>query len=201
MRWWLPILAYLLLPLTASAQFELTPFVGYRVGGLSFDPGIVCIALVGVECPAEAQSRDSELYGLVADVPIGSNWMLELLVSRQETEIEFDPGPLEIVILDQDFDLSILQVGLLRQWQRDRIAPFMAVGIGVARLESPAETVEGSAIDEGRLAASVAAGLKLPLQDWLALRLEGRGYWVDLPASLDGEMIQTELTTGLTFRW
>ena len=58
-------------------------------------------------------------------------------------------------------------------------------------------------LDEDRLSASLGAGVEVPLNSLLGLRFEARGYWIDMPREgiTSGDLVQTEVATGLSFRW
>lgn len=202
MRWWMVTAMFLCLPLTAAAEVEITPYAGYRYGGLSYDPGYFYLDIVGTAYPVGAESRDHGIVGLILDVGLNPKWMLEFLVNRQDTEIEYTGlYVLDCFCMPDDLEQTTVQAGLLRRWEGQRVKPFVAFGLGLARLESTAMTMEGTPIDEDRFAASIAAGLKVSLLDWLALRLEGRSYWLDLPESLGSDLVQGELSAGLGLRW
>ena len=102
-----------------------------------------------------------------------------------------------LLSLPSRFDLTYLHFGLLRQWQQPRVSPFAAAGIGIAQVE--AEAIFLDSVDENRLSASLAGGVRIDLKKWLGFRLEGRGYWADLPVSLGDDLFQFEVSSGLIF--
>ena len=77
---WLLFCLLLLAAIPAQAgRFELTPFVGTRVGG-DFDD---------IETPliSEVEIDDGSSFGVVFDVSFGESWQLEILASSQPTEL------------------------------------------------------------------------------------------------------------------
>jgi hypothetical protein len=152
----------------ADTGFELTPFVGYRWGG-------------------EIRAENNDLYdtdldidngvsfGLIGDFPVTQNMMLELLASRQNTEL-VDEGGLfgddEAVL---DVDVSYYHIGLLYQWPRKDVTGFIVGTIGVGQMDVDARGIE----DEEEFSASFGGGFKLNFTRNLALRIDGRFYWTD----------------------
>ncbi len=88
--------------------------------------------------------------------------------------------------------------------------PFAALGAGQTWIDSGAGLI--GAVDLQAWSGSVAGGIRMPLGDSnrYALRVEARGYWVDLPGdrvvgdefvrALESDLTQIETTVGLTFR-
>ena len=201
-----------LVPGVAAAQAELSAVLGYRTGDSSFlveadATGIAC--LVPPCVVAEARTPESEALTLVLDLPLRPGWMLEALLSRQDAGLELEAGlpPEAGPIAPESFELTIFQLGVSRRWQRDRLVPFVAVGIGIARAESsaailsppiePAEPGRRLGAREG-LSASVGGGVRRAIDSRWGLRFEARAYWSDLPAELGGDLVQTEVGVGLS---
>ncbi|MEM7350946.1 MAG: hypothetical protein AAF657_09085 [Acidobacteriota bacterium] len=192
-----------LLPPTASAA-ELSLMAGYRFGGPDLQiPSFACIYICPEPVEEQVDARDGEAFGLILDVPLRDQLMFEVLISHQEGEFDVDDFlAFEIFPTPQQthFDLTYLHVGVLRQWQQSKVTPFAAVGFGVAQLEADQPPFFFGTIDEDRLSASLAGGVKVKLWKWLGLRLEGRGYWTDMPESVGKDLVQFELSSGLTFK-
>lgn len=192
---------FLLFPTSAFAEAELTLFAGYRFGGPTLEPFpydcfAPCLPAPGVE------SEDSESFGLVLDLPFRPNLMFEVLISHQSSEFDDDVfAYIDIYppIAKRDFDLTYFHLGLLRQWGGKTVSPFAAVGFGVAQLDAD-RPLFFAAIDEDRLSASLAGGVKIHLGKWLGVRLEARGYWADMPAPVSEDDVQLEVSSGLTFK-
>lgn len=206
----LPVAA--LLPEVALAEREITPLVGIRQGTVEFSTGIGCVALEGVRCPFFAKSDDSSTIGVLVDLPVRDRLDIELLVNRQASELTFRDNvgelPLSADRARADLDVTHLQAGLRWSWELGRFRPFGAFGAGFTRLES--DPLFNGSIGITRASASLAAGARVRLGERVGLRLEARGYRVDLPSELGPHMPllrqgddleQTELTTGLAVRF
>lgn len=205
--------ALLLLPSAASAGPELTLTAGLRTGDVVFAtearaPFILCVTTPCVV--ADVLTEDDQLrYTLILDVPVSPRWMVEVLYTEQDGDHGFRSA-FGGIVERGSYEWSTAQVGVLHQWSGQRpLRPFAAVSLGGSRFES---TVPGydrpffpgivtTPVDEEVLSGSLAGGVKVDLGRRLALRLEGRGWWHDLPERLDGELWQTEASVGLTYRW
>lgn len=172
---WIPVLLVLacLAPTAARAQgpgyrFEITPTAGFRFGG----------SLDGRSSDLfddDLDVADDLAYGVTFDIPLSSDLQLELLASRQETELRFARdlfgGATELA----DFDVSYYHLGLLWQFGDRRVSPFFVVGAGVATLSPDLP----GASSETRFSASVGGGVKVFLSESVGLRFEGRGFVSD----------------------
>ncbi len=181
---------------------DLSLLGGYRTGGPTNQPTFAfdCLA-----CPQpKADARDGEAFSLIVDIPFRDQLMVEVLLSHQSGEFEGEEfAAIEIyppVRLNKSFDLTYLHVGFLRQWRTAKVSPFAAVGLGIAQFEANPILSFFEPIDENRLSASLGGGLKIRLNSWLGVRLEGRGYWADMPESAGDDLFQMELSSGLTFK-
>lgn len=203
--------SFLVLPAAASAGPELTLSAGRRSGEVGFltdvDALIVCVT---TPCPvAEARTADDRVrYTLILDVPFSRRWMVEVLFTEQDGAHEFDLGVSPLPSRGT-YEWTTAQAGVLRHWREDRLRPFAAAALGATRFESTAlayqrplfPEITAFPVDEEVLSASLAGGIKVGLGRRLALRLEGRGWWHDLPDWLDGALWQGEASAGLTYRW
>lgn len=204
----------LALPVAAWAQSELTLVLGYRAGDASFPveadaTGIAC--LVPPCVVADAGTPETEVLGLVLDVPIGARWMLEARLDRQEGDLSLATGlpPEAGPVTPESFELTTLQLGALRRWAGDGLSPFLAASIGVARVETsarvltlpvrPGQAGRRPGSEEG-LAVSVGTGVRKALGPRWGLRFEARGLWTDLPPDLGDELVQLEVGLGLSLR-
>lgn len=193
------VLAVTLLPAATTAALEVTPLVGYSSGGFEFATGVVCIQS---PCPSYAESESSLQLGAALGVDLNDRLQVELLVTRQPGELAFrdsSSGPRN-GLPKADLDLTHLHVGLLRSWSLSSVEPFGVLAAGLTRIAG--DRVDGlDAIDDDRFSASLAGGVKIPLRERLALRVEGRGTWIDAPERLGGETVQLAASTGIAFRW
>ncbi len=182
---------------TVAAEVEVTPFAGYRFGGLGeFSTGIVCIR---PPCPSFARSRDGVLFGVFVDVPVSERLQVEVMINHQPTELSFSTFPGGPPNDEQDLAFSHLHLGLLRQWGGRSLAPFGVFSIGLSRLDLRSGLLE--ATDDTGLSVSFGGGVKIYSTGLLGFRFDARGYWVDVPAELGGDVTQIELTSGAVIRW
>ncbi len=198
---WTVALGLLLLSCPAFGV-ELSLLGGYRTGGPTIESGFVIECILCSQPTVDA--RDGEAFSLIIDIPFRDQLMFEVLLSHQSGEFEGENfGYIDIYPaprLNNSFDLTYLHVGFLRYWRTAKVSPFAAVGIGIAQLESDRPFRFFPPIDEDRLSASLGGGLKIRLNSWLGVRLEGRGYWADMPESAGDDLFQMELSSGLTFK-
>lgn len=172
----LAALALTLVPALAAAdasgyRFELTPLVGYNFGGTLNGEDTFLIN-------ADLKAKDGESYGVAFDIPLSRNLQLELLASRQSTELRFDEGLFGPDTSFTDFDVSYYHVGVLWQGNNGRISPFFVASLGIGKLDPQ---IFGAS-SESRLSGSLGGGVKVFFDDQqhIGLRLEGRGFWTDI---------------------
>ena len=172
------LVLWLLTPAVATAQVvEVTPSIGFRVGG-ELD-GEIVVPLGSAEVDLEA--GDSESYGLVIDIGITPNFQLELLLNRQESELLADPGFFREELPILDLDVDYYHVGALYQWTPGQLHPFVTASVGATRF-NPDEAGLGQ---ETRFSASLGAGVKIFLNRRLGARFEGRYFSTLLEADDD----------------
>lgn len=139
--------------------FEITPFVGLRVGG-DFK----------LDDPKRKLDVDgSDSLALAMDLRIDQTSQYELFYSRQSTNLDHDP-----TLGDVDVDIEYLHIGgtLAMEGENQRVIPYMAGGLGATRFSPD----PGDVNDKTRFSLSLAGGVKVPFNRNFALRLEGRGY-------------------------
>ena len=141
-------------------HWEVTPFVGYRMGG--------DFKLSGTTS-SKSDLDDHNSFGFAVNLyPADDSASYELLYSRQQTSFASN-SPLA------PFDLNVeyLHVGgTLLVNDELPIAPYIAGGLGLTRF-SPQT---GPGTDDTRFSFSLAAGVKLPVSKHFGVRLEARGY-------------------------
>ncbi len=183
---------------TAVAQVEVTPFAGYRFGGLGeFSTGIICIQ---PPCQSFARSRGDVLFGVFVDVPVTERLQVEVMVNHQPTELSFSTLPAGSSNDEQDLAVSHFHLGLLRQWGDRSLAPFGVFSIGLSRLDLRSGLLD-EGMDDNGLSVSFGGGVKIYSTGLVGFRFDARGYWVDVPAELGGDVTQIELTSGAVIRW
>lgn len=193
-----------LIPAVAAAQvprFEVTPFVGYRLSG-----EVDNSADIGFDFRSDVEIDEGTTFGLMFDIPLSPNWQLELLASRQNTSFIVDEGLLSPSENLGDVDLGFYQAGFLLQWGEGQVSPFAVATFGLARLEPDFPELDA----ENYLSGSVGGGVKVFLSENVGLRLEGRGYWLDLETDFDDRYDRydsdaltwlPEGTAGIIFSW
>ncbi len=195
-------------PAPARAGVELTLAAGHRWGEAELvteDPNAFVVCITTPCVTAAGFAGEDETLGLILDVPIARGWMFEALVHRQDGDLEFPGSPW----LDDDYHSTTAQAGVQRYWQRERVTPFAALGLGVTRWETSAPLYEPPLlpgivtrpVEEQAPSASLAAGIKTPLATRIGLRLEARYLSIDLPQEVDGSLAQAQASVGLSYRW
>jgi opacity protein-like surface antigen len=182
-----------LVALPAAAQFEVTPTVAYRSDDFSEqDPRINCVQ---APCDFPVEPDDAAAYGVVVGFGFADGWAVELLANRWSTDLDRG-NSFEAPV---DFEVTHLQAGLAYTWGRGNVRPFVAAAAGQSRVENDAPF--GRETEDDAFSWSAGGGVKIGLTDLLALRLEARGYWVDLDDAFGGSFMQQEVGAGLTFRF
>lgn len=145
--------------LSSAAQaldFEITPFVGYRFGGQFEDPTTT----------DSVDVKEAASFGLAVDVGYAPGKAIQVLYSRQSTEME-DAAP------GLDVDVEYIHIGGVGTFPSDtEFLPYLVGSIGATRF-SPS----GALDDETQFSASLGGGLKYFFNDRFGLRFEGRGYF------------------------
>lgn len=186
----LVVLLVLLCPAAAVAQtprFEITPTLGYRLNGeveaderfLDVDPNL--------------EVEESPTYGVTLDFPLNENVQIELLVNQQESHFVLDGGFLEPSVELGDVSLTTGHVGFLFQWGLGQVNPYFVLSGGLTRLDPDFPEIEA----ETRLSGSLGGGVKLFFNRNVGLRLEGRGYWIDLDADFEDDRFDSDVDEGL----
>jgi opacity protein-like surface antigen len=138
--------------------WEVTPFVGYRLGG-DFE-------IAGTE--ADADLDDDRSFGIAITLAIDNYSAYELLYSRQEASFA-SASP----VAPLDLDVEYLHLGgTLLVNDELPVGPYIAGGLGITRL-SPQS---GGGSNDTRFSLSLGAGVKLPVSRSFSVRLEARGY-------------------------
>lgn len=158
------VMAYLVSTPEAVAdpisRFELTPFIGYRIGGSIED------ADTGESVDLNANGA----YGLIVNIREQANTQYEFGWSHQDTSVDLldlngDPGKLELAI---DF----FQIGGTYLWEGNVARPFLVATIGAAHYRP--RSGDGDA--DTFFAFTIGGGWKLWPTRRFGLRLEGRYY-------------------------
>ena len=150
---------------------DLTPFAGYTWGGTIFERESNLFR-------TDADVASNPNVGISLGIPVGDNGMkLELLATRQSSELEaggglFDPGATLA-----DIDVTYLHAGVLFPFAPNRTAtPFVVVSAGIANVDPDVAGVQA----ENRFSMSAGVGVKVPINRNLGFRVEGRGFFTAL---------------------
>ncbi len=147
-------------------RFELTPTFSYNFGG-------TIAAEDSYLSDFDLQADDSESYGVTFGIPLSPWAQIELLASRQQTELVYDRALFGGSRGVADFDVTYYHVGGLFQWGNGQIHPFLVASLGVANLNPD---ISGGRA-ENKFSGSLGGGVKIFFTDNIGLRLEGRGFW------------------------
>ena len=183
----------------APEAFELTPFLGYRWGGTIFADQTFLFG-------QDVDVAPSANIGASLGIPLGSSGLkLELMASRQSSELEIDRGLFDPESDVADIDVTYLHAGVQFPFARSRNAsPYFVVSAGVANIDPQITGVSA----ENRFSASAGLGVKVPMNRNLAIRFEGRGYYTALEEETDcsfcdyfynRDFYQGEVNLGLVF--
>jgi hypothetical protein len=147
--------ALVLLPVehARAGNIEIAPFIGLGYGG----------ALESLATRRQASIGAGLQYGGTVDVAIGRSWAVELLFSRQATDLESVPR----VGLAVERYLA----GVREEKGEGRIRFLGVFLLGLTRL-----VPDGLGTDE-RFTAAVGLGLRTSLSPRIGLRADARGYY------------------------
>lgn len=153
----------------AAHRFELTPQVQYRFGGtLAADANSLF--------DEDLEIDESGALGITFDIPLSRALQLELLASRQRTDLRFDEGLFGDNLRVADIEVTYLHAGLLVQGGSHNVSPFFVFSGGVTRLDPDLPGTDS----ETRFSLSLGGGVKVFFNPHLGLRFEGRGFWTAL---------------------
>ncbi|MYL25169.1 MULTISPECIES: hypothetical protein [Halomonadaceae] len=199
------VLSACLLPMAAQAGVELTPFVGYRLGG-DFE-----VRTAGASTTEDLTFDDSRSLGLTLNADLAEpGKQLELYVARQETRVRSSEPLFTPPATALDVVIYQLQLGGLYFPEGGTTGPFVSGVAGLTRLEPKPNGLR----DHNRASISLGGGYKLPLQENLLMRFDLRGIYTVLDsggavfcsggctAVFDSSgFIQVEASAGLTLRF
>jgi opacity protein-like surface antigen len=158
-------------PARAEPKFEITPFVGGRVGG-NFD----------VTETASATERSVDLddgasFGVDLGLYAHNLGFYELLYASQRTS--FDSG--EPALAGADVRIDYLHVGGTALFPDDRFyVPYVSFTLGATLLEP-----EGPYDSETKFSMSLGGGFRFPLSEHMTIVLGLRGYLTLIDSDTD----------------
>lgn len=150
----------------AAQKLELSPFLGYRFGG-DFEARGNAPFFFTVE---DFEVDETSSYGLLLDIGVTRNLQVELMLSRQETELRLETGVFGPPDRLFDLDVDYYHAGVLYQWTPGQVRPFVVGTLGATRLAPEPAALA----DETHFSASLGAGVKLLFTRNLGVRFEGR---------------------------
>lgn len=144
-----------------ETQFEITPFIGYQFGGDFVDRW-------GDDDVIDSDIDESPNYGLMVNIGVIHGFQIELLYSRQDSELVPDrwyDNPYA-----RDITVEYYHAGGLYQWKFDKVVPYVAGSMGATRFDPDRL---GS---DTKFSWSAGGGVKLMFNPHVGLRLDGRFY-------------------------
>lgn len=195
------ILLFIAQPLSAQPAMELTPFVGYTMGGGFDELGLPDAAVESVDI------KDAASYGLIFDIGNRSG-AFEVTWSHLESDLEGRGGAAEGVLLDYSSDN--VQFGFIGYFAgTENSTWFYNAGLGFTSLDIANQE------SDSQFSVSLGGGYKHMFNDRLGLRLQAR--WIptyvnsDDPYVIcdpffcytvadDNYLYQTEVSAGLVIR-
>ncbi len=172
-------------------RFEITPMLGYSWGGTIFADTTNLFN-------RDVDAASSGNYGINFGIPIGySNMKLELMVDRQDTDLQRGGGGLfEPDNRIANMHVTYYHAGLQIPFNQSRNAtPFFVVSAGVGNLDPQVNGATAS----NRFSASAGIGVKVPVNPNFGIRLEGRGYFTSLGGGNTNDCFRCSDTTGHDF--
>ena len=143
-------------PLT---QFSIAPFIGYRGGG----------SFTETTTGAKLKLDPAQSYGLVADIRITRETEVELLWSRQRTQLKADV-PVTVPLFHTYVDYY--HIGGTFLFATEGVQPFFVATIGATRFSPQQAGFE----NDTKFSFGVGGGVRIPLARNFGLRFEGRAY-------------------------
>lgn len=145
-----------------SPRVELTPFVGYRMGG-QFD-----LEDAPPDTSKSVDLDDSGAWGVDLGIYRDRTSFYEILYSYQSTGLDTgDPS-----LKGTDVTIQYLQAGgTLLFDDHERYVPYLSLTIGATRFDAG-----GGYGSETKFSGSLGAGVRLPMGERFAATLGARGY-------------------------
>jgi hypothetical protein len=187
-------------PANARAENSVTAFGGWRASGTLEDS----------VAQHTVRLRDTASYALALDLTYDETRQLEFFASHQRTSLTVMPigGTTSLRL---PVSVSYFHFGGTNYFDGPAgTGPYVAGGLGLTRLTPGLDGFES----ETRASLSLGAGYAFPLGRYVALRVEGRGYWTLVNSSgslfcsggctitIKGDTLQQiEMMVGITARF
>lgn len=146
-----------------GTQFEITPFYGYQFGGNFVDRW-------SSDDTINADIDESANYGLMVNIGVFDGFQIEMMYSRQDTELVPDRRPPGGGGVITDMTLEYYHVGGLYQWKFDKVWPYVAGSMGATRFDPDRFN------SDTKFSISAGGGVKLMFNPHVGLRFDGRFY-------------------------
>jgi len=163
------LLSSVLFPGEAGAEWglEITPYVGYTIGGSFTDNAT----------GANLDVQEDGSYGLVLDLADTPETQYELFYGLQRTKVT-GGGTFGGETLF-DLDIHYLHLGGTYLFTGEKVRPFVSGGLGATHF-----VPSGSGMNaKTYFSLSLGGGVKVPVSGHVGLRFEGRGVMTILPDS------------------
>lgn len=148
-------------------KVEITPFLAYRAGGeIEANDNALFNEDVDVD--------ESDAFGVVVGIPISPSLQIELLYSKQETELIDNDDLFGPAVGLVDVDVTYYHVGVMWQWNLKHATPFVTGSLGLGRVDP-----SGAGIGDDRFSGSIGGGVKLMVTPHVGFRFEGRSFWTN----------------------
>ena len=138
--------------------YEITPFIGWRTSD----------TLEEVDTGASIDLKETDSFGFILSLKKDKASNYDFLFSRQNTELRSSTTPGYTESLRFDY----FHIGGTVVYDQDKLHPFVTGGLGATHI-SPANNSFSS---DTKFSLSIGGGLRFPLTQAAALRLEFRGY-------------------------
>lgn len=144
-----------------AADYEITPILGYTLGG-EFEDSVTGTTL---------NVDDNPNYGIILDINTTPDAQIELYYSIQPTQLKADSG---LFVGNPQFDLDIhyIHLGGTYGVGTEKVKPYVVATVGATYMDP-----KGAGYDsDTRFSMSLGGGVKYFLTDHIGLRLEARGF-------------------------
>ena len=154
-------LLFLIAPISAHPEgIQITPFIGYRVGG-DFEDSFT---------GTELSLSEEETYGIVIDKDIRPGYQVEILYDFQPSRLTAGglttPGALF------DLDVEYFHVGGRQYWDKGRTRTFLVGTLGATHFDPEPSRLESKT----RFSIGLGGGVELRATERIGFRFEGRGF-------------------------
>ena len=112
--------------------------------------------------------KSSEYWGVALDINVHPFAQLELLYTRQDSELMWERGGIKTSVADAK--VEYFQIGAIKGIRNDKVMPFTSFTLGATRFSSD----EPNTSDEWKFSIILGLGAKVYLGERIGLRFQGR---------------------------